>query len=170
MIHCICGDGKGKTTAAVGLAVRFAGAGGRVCFVQFLKGSESCEVAMLERLGVTVLRNKKDMGFVFQMSDEQKAECAAMHNENLKKALEMLSGEENAMLVLDEVTYVYDMGLVDKALVEELIKNASDEREIVVTGRGPADIFLDNADYISEIRCVRHPYEKGVAARRGVEY
>lgn len=171
MIHCCCGNGKGKTTSAVGLAVRFAGAGGKVCIVQFLKGSESCEVPVLNKIdGITVLRNQKDLGFVFQMTDFQKSECRKMHNENLNKALELVYSGQCGMLILDELTYVYDMDLIDKKAIRKLVTDKPEELELVITGRDPDPLFTENADYISEIKSIRHPYDKNIPARRGIEY
>lgn len=171
LIHCCCGDGKGKTTSALGLALRFAGAGGRVYIVQFLKGAESGELKILDQLdGITVLRNEKDLGFVFQMTEEQKAQCRKMHNENLDKALASVRSGQCGMLILDELTYAYDMDLIDKKLIEELIIQKPEPLELIITGRDPAPLFTDNADYISEIKAVKHPFDKGIPARRGIEY
>lgn len=171
LIHCCCGDGKGKTTSALGLALRFAGAGGKVYIVQFLKGAESGELNILDQLdGITVLRNERDLGFVFQMTEEQKEQCRKMHNENLNKALASVRFGQCGLLILDELTYAYDMDLIDKKLIEELFIHKPEPLELVVTGRDPAPLFTDNADYISEIKAVKHPFDKGIPARRGIEY
>ncbi len=171
LIHCYCGEGKGKTTSAIGLAMRFIGSGGKVCIVQFLKGSESCEVYPLEKLPqVTLLRNSEDLGFTFNMSQEDMEKCREMHSRNLECAMEIVGNGENYMLILDEITYVYDMGLADKGLIERLVTQKPKALELVITGRTPHRLFTENADYISEIKCVKHPFEKGVSARRGIEY
>ena len=172
MIHLYTGEGKGKTTAAVGLAVRHLGSGGTLAFVQFLKSSPSGEIAVLESLPrATVLRNREQHGFAIHMSDEQKRRVTAAHNENLSKAQEMVRHGSISMLVLDELCAAYALQLIDRDAVDALIESAKEaDIELVITGRDPAPGFVDAADYITEMRPLRHPYEKGVPARRGVEY
>ena len=74
------------------------------------------------------------------------------------------------MLILDELTYVYDMDLIDKKAIRKLITDKPEELELVITGRDPDPLFTENADYISEIKSIRHPYDKNIPARRGIEY
>lgn len=171
MIHLYCGDGKGKTTCALGLALRAAGADMNVVIVQFLKGSHTCELDSLKKLpNITVLRNSKDYGFVGSMTDEQLAQVKSEHDKNLSNALQLISNSKCDLLVLDELTYVYAMDLADKSKIEQLITNAPENLELVVTGRDPDKLFVDNADYITEMKLVKHPYDKGVPARKGIEY
>lgn len=167
MLHIYCGDGKGKTTAALGLALRAAGSGMRVHFVQFLKGSETSELVSLARIPeITVLRCDRNYGFTFNMSDADKAALTACHNAMLRRIRERLP--ETDLLVLDEFCAAYRQKLLDCALAEQLIAECG--AELVLTGRDPAQRFLDMADYVSEIHAVRHPYEQGIAARKGIEY
>ena len=170
MLHIYCGDGKGKTTAAIGLAVRGKGAGMKVRFVQLMKGAHTSELSVLETiLGPEIRRCDRDYGFCKGMSEQDKSDITRCHNELLKFAF---SGDDNKpeMIVLDEFCAAYSHGLMDKALAGRLILENKDNTEIILTGRDPAKIFTDAADYISEIRCVRHPYERGVSARKGVEF
>ena len=167
LIHIYCGDGKGKTTASLGLAIRAAGAGMKVCFVQFMKGGDTAELNILNLISaITVKRCNRAYGFVKNMCAEDKAEITACHNELLKFAF---SGGFD-IVILDEFNSAYGYGLMDKTLAEKLILNGKDNCEIVLTGRKPAEIFLDSADYVSEICCVKHPFEKGITARKGIEY
>lgn len=171
LMHLYCGDGKGKTTAAAGLAVRAAGCGLRVIFAQFMKGSGSGEItAMKEIPGITVMRNGKNYGFYHQMSGQDKDEIAAEQDAMLADIIKSINRKECDMLILDEITYAYDYGLVCRETVERLVKNRPEGLELVITGRNPARLFSDAADYITEMKCLRHPYEKGIAARKGVEY
>ena len=171
LIHVYCGDGKGKTTAALGLAMRASGAGMKVVIIQFLKGSDTAELKSLKKLSnITMLRNTKDLGFVGNMTPEQIETVTAMHNENLYKALRLVNDGECDMLILDELTYAYDMKLVDVDRIDELLNHKPEHLELIVTGRNPADIFVDNADYITEMMAVRHPFDKGISARKGIEY
>lgn len=171
LIHVYCGDGKGKTTCALGLALRAAGAGMKVVIVQFLKGSETSELKSIAKIpNITLLRNTEDFGFTNTMTDKQLKAVKAMHNQNLIKVLDLVKNRECDLLVLDEITYVYKMNLADKSMISSLIKNKPDGLELVVTGRDPDKIFTDNADYITEMVSGRHPFEKGINARKGIEF
>lgn len=171
MIHVYCGDGKGKTTCALGLALRAAGADMKVVIVQFLKGSETSELKSISKIpNITVLRNAKDFGFINTMTDEQLSAVRDMHNENLMKASELVKYGECDLLILDEITYVYKMCLADKNIINDLVENKPQDLELVITGRDPDSIFTDNADYITEMKAVKHPFDKGVKARKGIEF
>ncbi len=165
MLHIYCGDGKGKTTAALGLAIRAAGAGLRVHIVQLMKGAPTSELATLARIpGISVARCDRDYGFSWKMSDKDKSGITACHNRLLSEAFAI--GAD--MVILDEFNSAYANGLLDREAAEKLIGEAA--TEIVLTGRNPDPRFLEKADYISEIQCVRHPYERGVTARKGIEF
>lgn len=167
LLHIYCGDGKGKTTASLGLAMRAAGAGMKVCFVQFMKGVYTSELETLRLVpDITVRRCGKEYGFLWDMSDEERAELTAEHNEMLMSVFNC--GAD--MIILDEFNFAYSSGLMDKELAEKLILSGEDDCEIVLTGRNPAEIFIQAADYVSEICCVKHPYENGVSARKGIEF
>lgn len=171
LIHVYCGDGKGKTTAAAGLSIRAAGSGMKVVFVQFLKAMESGEINILKSIdNITVIRNERDYGFFKRMTEEDKLAVTQLHNENLRRALELVERNHCGMLVLDEVCAAYNYSLLDKELVEKLITEKEDSLELVLTGRDPAPIFLEYADYVSEIRKIKHPYDRKITARKGIEY
>lgn len=170
LIHLYTGDGKGKTTAALGLALRFSGHGKKVVLVQLSKGSRTGELKSLARIPeVTVLRNSRDYGFWRTMTDAQKAACRAENDENVKIAVAAAKCGSCELLILDEITSAYENGAVDPALVEALISEKPEALELALTGRNAPAFMLEAADYISEIKCVRHPYEKGVPAREGAE-
>jgi cob(I)alamin adenosyltransferase len=167
MIHIYCGDGKGKTTAALGLALRAAGSGMRVHFVQFLKGGETSELASLARIPeITVLRCSRNFGFTFNMTAADKAAVTECHNEMLRTIRERLP--ETDLLVLDEFFAAYNHRLMDCTFAGQLIADC--QAELVLTGRDPAEQFLELADYVSEIRAVKHPYTRGISARKGIEF
>ncbi|MCI5752764.1 MAG: cob(I)yrinic acid a,c-diamide adenosyltransferase [Oscillospiraceae bacterium] len=169
--HIYCGDGKGKTTAALGLAVRAAGAGLRVHIVQILKGSPSSELESLKLLpNITVERLDKNYGFFSAMSDEDKRSVTERHDEMLRDAFRKMSDGDVDMLIIDELFAGYNYGLLDTALADRIVFERPDSCELVLTGRDPSERYLAAADYISEIKAVRHPYEKGLKARKGIEY
>lgn len=164
MLHLYWGDGKGKTTAAMGLALRALGHGQNVTVVQFLKDGSSGEIALLRRCGASVhaCPNAK---FTWLMTDDERAAARANNTAALRAAL----AEPFDLLVLDEACAACQNGLVE----EELLKQAAAAgkgREVVFTGRKPADWMQAAADYSTEMRAVKHPYTQGVAAREGVEF
>lgn len=165
MIHVYFGDGKGKTTAAAGLAARMAGYGKKVLFMQFLKGGVSGEITSLEKLGITVIRCDREYPFVCDMTDtEQITNC---HNKNLQYALLHIADFD--MLVLDEIFSAIEFNLIYVDAVKSLIKNIG-ETELVLTGHNPDKYFIDKADYVTEIKKIKHPFDNGTDARQGIEY
>lgn len=171
LIHIYCGNGKGKTTASIGLAVRAAGAGQKVHIVQLLKGSETSELESLKLLpGITVSRLPENFGFTFSMSEQDKQKVTAYHNNLILSAYEKMKNHEFDMLIIDEFFPAYEKNLIDKNTAEKIVFEKEKNCELVLTGRNPAEKFLAAADYISEIKAVKHPYEKGISARKGIEF
>ncbi len=171
MIHIYSGDGKGKTTAATGIAIRAAGAGMLVCFCQFLKNGTSSEIALLRSIdGIKVSCCEECNKFTFEMNDEERSAVLKRHNEMLSEAKNIIEKASADMIVLDEFFGAYNTGLLDRSCAEYLVLNCPENIELVLTGREPAQIFCEAADYHSEIRSIRHPYENGLPARRGIEY
>lgn len=177
MIHLYSGEGKGKTSIAVGMSVRFAGAGGRVIFAQFMKGNESSELNILRQLdNVKVLKVEKEFGFYNKMTEQDKSEITGLHNEILGEIAETIEQikEKNAcpqlLIVLDEITYPCRWKLIDEAAFKDLLKDLPECVEVVMTGRDPHDYMIESSDYWSDVEMKRHPFEKGIAARKGVEF
>jgi cob(I)alamin adenosyltransferase len=172
LTHIYIGDGKGKTTAALGLAVRAAGCGQSVVIVQFLKDWKSGELNSLALLPkMTILRGKASGGtFVFEMTDEQKAETKTIHDNNLKIALDMQKNGQCDLLVLDEALDAYMLGVLDAVLLEGLLDNKPAKLELVLTGHSADAHMIERADYVTEMVKRKHPYDLGVSARRGVEF
>lgn len=171
LIHIYCGDGKGKTTAAMGLALRAAGAGKRVHIVQLLKGNPTSELSSTVLIpNITVARPEKNFGFTFNMTEEQKSELTGIHNRLLTNAFDKMICGDTDMLIIDEFFVAYNKNLLDRKLAERVVFEKAFECELVLTGREPDGKFIDAADYVSEIKCVKHPYEKGISARKGIEY
>lgn len=171
LLHVYCGDGKGKTTAAVGLALRAAAAGEKVVFAQFMKGGRSGETELLARMEqVEVLKSEKRFPFYEHMSSEEKEELRKIHDGILETLTEKVKAGECGLVVLDEITYPWKWKLIDREKLKSFLQSARGRVEIVCTGRDPADFLLEEADYITEMKCVRHPFERGIPAREGVEY
>lgn len=175
MIHLYTGDGKGKTTAAIGLCIRAAGRGFSVCFSQFMKGNDTGELYVLRSLpNVEILRSDKNFGFYASMSEADKEKLTEIHNRILDSLLERAGSGACRLIVMDELTYPVKWGLLDKRKLETLLnmgkEDSPQKAELVITGRDPEDFLKDAADYITQMECVRHPYEKGIGAREGIEF
>ena len=200
MISVYHGDGKGKTTAAVGLAVRAAGNGIPVLFLQFLKDGSSGEIRALQQLpGVVTRHAPRNYGFSFRMTEEQKADTREMYLAMLAEAADFAAGHTDAavhivhtdvsetetapdrdldendnpvvrrLLVLDEALHAVRAGLLPEEKLLALLEGLNPHTELVLTGQNPSAAVLSFADYITEMRKQRHPYDRGVLSRRGVE-
>lgn len=199
MIQLYTGDGKGKTTAAVGQAVRAAGSGYRVIFCQFMKGGETGELEVLKELSqVEIYRCEREFPFFNAMTDRDKEEITEIHNAIIRNIIRRFDGLNNTgnisvngsgaaglMVVLDEITYPLNWGLIDVSLFKDLVgkmkalyngrsgdsgEESLSRIELVLTGREPDRFILENADYITEMKKLRHPFDRGIQARKGIEY
>ncbi len=170
-IHIYCGDGKGKTTAAVGLSVRAWGCKKKVLITRFLKTDHSGEVAALHGLpGITVTPCERSFGFFTKMTQQQKAEAKVYYSELLQSTLQRAVKEAYDLLVLDEIMAVCNYGLVAERDVLDFLSGRPEGLEVVLTGRNPSDKLMEMADYVSEIKKIKHPYDQGISARQGIEY
>ena len=171
LLHIYCGDGKGKTSAAVGMAVSAAGCGMKVLVIRFLKTENSGEVEVLRSIpGITVTPCDRTFGFVFRMTEEQKQEAALYYQSRFEAAAKKAVQGQYDLLILDEILASCNYGMVRETSVVEFLQNRPEKLEVVLTGRNPSETFLELADYVSEICMRRHPYEKGIPARRGIEF
>ncbi|QEY34965.1 cob(I)yrinic acid a,c-diamide adenosyltransferase [Caproiciproducens galactitolivorans] len=171
LVHIYCGDGKGKTTAAVGLGIRACGSGKRVLMVQFLKGTTSGELNVLRDLkDFHILPSLDRIKFTFQMTKQELEETAALCAGQFHRAASAVHAGEYDVFILDEVFGAVNCGLLDKSLLIDLIKNKPQNLELVLTGRDPEPEVLELADYVSEIRKIKHPYDRGIPARKGIEF
>ncbi len=167
LLHIYCGEGKGKTTAALGLALRASGAGMKVCFLQLMKGGKTSELESLKLLpNIKVIRCDRHYPFFKNMTEADKADITVCHNELLEEAFN--GGFD--IVIVDEFNSAYRYELMDRELAQKLIFDGLKSAEVILTGREPNKIFTDAADYISEIQCIKHPYEKGITARKGIEF
>ena len=162
LVHLYCGDGKGKTTAAMGLAMRAAGRGLRVLNVQFLKSTPTGELEILK-----LLRSSEQLGFTFRMNEEQKRRAAVIQQQLFAGAKEQM--RDTDLLILDEVMAAINAGMLQTEQVTGLLRERHAGLEVVLTGRNPPPELIELADYVSEIKKVKHPFDKGIAARDGIE-
>lgn len=169
LVHIYCGDGKGKTTAAMGLALRVAGSGKQVLLLQFLKDGTSSELTSLCRVpGIKVIPQTRTFGFSWTLSDEEKAEARDYYSGLLESAFRQCTGF--GLLVLDEALGACTAGMLDESRLLALLEARPDGLEVVLTGRDPSQALLDEADYVTEMRKIKHPYTQGITARKGIEY
>ena len=169
LTHIYNGNGKGKTSAAIGLCIRFIGTGRKAIFAQFLKGQESSERAVLSSLGVKVVNPEQPTKFVRDMDEGELSFCQKAQKNCLAEISVLIKSGEYRLLILDEILDAIELNLIDEKDIIDLI-NTSENLEIVLTGRNAAEQLVALADYISEIKAIRHPYEKGILARKGIEY
>ncbi len=170
LVHIYCGDGKGKTTAAVGLAVRCAGRGNKVLLVQFLKSRDSGELYSLAKLpDIELMRGKESKKFTFQMNSEEKHALLLEHNKMFAQVLAKIKTGNYSLLILDEVIGAVNAKVFDINLLMEFLRNKPEKLEVVMTGRNPLPELVEIADYVSEVRKVKHPMDKGIMAREGIE-
>ncbi|MDR2569730.1 MAG: cob(I)yrinic acid a,c-diamide adenosyltransferase [Oscillospiraceae bacterium] len=171
-IHVYYGDGKGKTTAALGLALRAAGFENNIVIVQFLKNWVCGEHISLKHLPNIVLYQAKSVSgkFVSDMTDDEKLETKVSQDECLKNALKLVESGRCDMLILDEAIDAYMLGVLDSELLKGLIINKPESLELVVTGHNPDAWFLERAAYVTEMKKHKHPYDVGMKARRGIEF
>ena len=170
LVHIYCGEGKGKTTCSVGLTVRACGYGLHVLFMQFLKSGASSELKILRELpGIEVLGTKPIKKFSFQMTEEEKAETRAVSQKEVEDMLQMIQNDHYDMVVLDEALGAIEAGLLDGQVIVDFLKDRPEKLEVVLTGRYPTPELEELADYVSRIDKVKHPYDKGIPARAGIE-
>lgn len=171
LIHLYCGDGKGKTTAAMGLILRALGRQKRVLLVQLMKSQETGELLILNKLeNLKILRGKSGVGFSFSMTSEQKDETRKICDNNLKIARdEMICGNCD-MLVIDEAAGAIARELACEDIFRQILECRPKNVELVFTGRKMPRFLIDAADYITEMNAIKHPYSKGICAREGIEF
>lgn len=160
MIHIYYGGGKGKTSAALGLSLRACGAGKRVLFVSFLKDNSSCE--RMAHCDISFYKNPDKIPFMFNMTEEEKEKYTLWCRDTLKNVF----SSEYDVIVLDEFLDI--QCLLEEGFVKKL--PFSSEKEYVITGHVHNEYLFGIADYITEMKKEKHPYDKGVSARKGIEY
>ncbi|EKY26827.1 cob(I)yrinic acid a,c-diamide adenosyltransferase [Clostridium celatum] len=171
LIHIYCGDGKGKTTAAMGLAIRAAGRKKKVFITQFLKSGKSGELISLEELQeyITFMPGKPVNKFVWNMNEDEKKQAKLEHTERFKEIIKIMNNENYDLLILDEIIATINNDFIELKDVIEFLKNKPNGLEVVMTGRDPKNELIELANYVTEMKCIKHPFKKGVPSRVGIE-
>ena len=171
LIHLYCGDGNGKTTAALGLALRAQGAGFYVIIAQFLKSQPSGELKALALLPpVTVLRSAREFGFTWTLSDEERMILREDQEQLFRCAVSACPKEKRVLLVLDEVVSAQTYGYLAQGRLEAYVSKLPENIEAVLTGRDPSAALVTMSDYVTEMKKIKHPFDRGVPARDGIEF
>ena len=183
LVHVVTGDGKGKTTSGLGLAVRALGSNLRVYMLQFLKSGNTGELFTIKKhlpgmeiiqFGVDAIKERQqkldafvDKGskFVFNTDDEER-EAAMMGFEHAKK---VISSGDYGLVILDEINVVLDKGLIPIKDVLDIIESHG-KVELYFTGRDAPQEIIEKADYVNIVKSIKHPWQKGIKARKGIEY
>ncbi len=166
-IQVYTGNGKGKTTAAIGLAIRAAGAGLKVFIAQFIKMGEYSEIKALRRFSdlITV----EQFGLDRFTDGKPLPEDIEAAQKGLKRVKSIMATEEYKVIILEEANVAAKYGLITEQDLLKLIESKPDETELVITGRGASPRVIENADLVTEMKPVKHYFQKGVAARVGIE-
>ena len=171
MKHNYYGNGKGKTTAAVGLAARAAGSKMKVLFVQFRKTEFSGERHTLSHTeNVSITFCPIELELTYDMDDKEKAQASKIFRTLFDSAVTTALTEKYAMVVLDEIFAAINAGMLNEGEVYEFITNAPTSMEIVMTGHDPSPQFINAADYVTEFKKIKHPYDRGITGRIGIEF
>jgi len=173
LVQIYTGEGKGKTTAAIGQAIRARGRDCKVLLVQFLKGKEgSGEIPLLEGLGIKVIcKGEKDKWiFPERIKKDEKKKIRLEWNHFLDEISREVREEKYDLVILDEINVALYYKLIDKNKLIDFIKRKPASLEIILTGRHASPELIELAHLVSEIKCIKHPFDAGIKGRRGIEY
>ena len=166
-VQIYTGDGKGKTTAAMGLALRAAGAGLKVFIAQFIKNGKYSEIKALERFFDLITIKQYGLGRFIRNTPSDKDR--AMAQKGIQEIEAIMTKSHIAVMILDEINVAVKLGLISIDKMLRLLDLRPDHMELILTGRGADPALLEKADLITEMTCVRHYFSKGVPAREGIE-
>jgi cob(I)alamin adenosyltransferase len=165
------GPGKGKTTAAMGTALRAVGCGMKVLMLQFIKGSwHYGELDAVKAFGADFVMKQMGRGFVKVGGAETDAEDVRLVEAAWAEAREAIYSGDWDMVVLDEINYAIGYGMLDPAMVAEALRGRPEMVHVILTGRNAHPLLVELADTVTEMREVKHAYQKGILAQRGIEY
>jgi cob(I)alamin adenosyltransferase len=166
-VQIYTGDGKGKTTAAIGLAIRAAGAGLKVYIAQFMKLGDYGEITTLKRLSDCITVEQFGTGRFIRGNPASEDFTAARHG--IERVREIFAGRSHQLVILDEANVAASCGLFSPADLLDVVQARPEGVEVVLTGRQAAPELIARADLVTEMKAVKHYYQAGVAARVGIE-
>lgn len=166
------GNGKGKTTAALGMCVRAVGYDWKICLIQFVKGSwKYGELKGMKRLEPNLELHVIGEGFVGIVDDKKEFSVhVAAAEKGLELAAAKVASAEYHLIILDELNVALKLGLVKRQDVERLLANRSEKQHLVITGRDAPDWLIDQADLVTEMAEIKHPYQSGILAQKGIDW
>ena len=172
LFHIYTGEGKGKTTAALGLALRAYGQGLKIIYCQFLKSGSSGEYEGLGLLKkqLTLVKAPPVKGFLPHMQPEERERVHREQRQLFADTVDQAINGEYDLAILDEAVIAYELGILPKEEVLKFIKERPEKMELVFTGRNAPAELIGLADYVSEVVKVKHPYDQGIGMRKGIEY
>lgn len=163
------GNGKGKTTSALGLTFRALGHGQRVCFIQFIKGSwKYGELETAKRFSDLLDFHVMGRGFTWKSDDLEKD--IAVAREAWEFAKKIIKEHRHHLVVLDELTYLISYNMIDEQEIVDVLTNRDPALHVVVTGREAGEKLSRAADLVTEMRDIKHPYKQGIKAQKGIEF
>jgi cob(I)alamin adenosyltransferase len=171
LVHVYTGDGKGKTTAAFGLAMRAAGHGKRVLILQFLKGGkrDSGEVLPAKKMGIDVVRFKDQVSPLFD-KDVRPSRLKRAVGKAVNLTIDKLRDGIHDILILDEIITAFSAKLLSTEDLQKILDARPEKTELILTGRGAPTWLIEKADYVTEMRMIKHPFNRRIRARRGIEF
>ena len=173
LIHIYTGEGKGKTTAGLGLCLRAAGSGMQVLIARFLKTNDSAELDAFARFpNVEIVANEKSFGFskIWKNDPEVRGDATRYYSAMLEEAIARIESGNYDVLMLDEILASVRLDVVDADRLLSFLRNKPENLEVILTGRDPIPELVELADYVSEIKKIKHPFDAGILARKGIEY
>jgi cob(I)alamin adenosyltransferase len=171
LVHVYTGEGKGKTTAALGVAMRAVGWGLNVCVIQFIKGYADIGEALFanrfpENLTIKQFTTDGSRSIDVKKVSQRKRES----EEAMAYAEEAVKSDSYDLIILDEINNAAHFNLIEMARILRMIENKPEHLELILTGRDAPQETIDAADYVTEMRKIKHPYEQGIQARKGIDY
>lgn len=166
------GDGKGKTTAALGMCVRAVGYNWNVCIIQFVKGSwKYGELKGIKRLEPNVVLHTVGEGFVGIVDDDKEfEEHRAAAKAGVAFTIEQITSGKFPLVILDELNVAHNLGLVTDDELNEILAACGEKQHLVITGRNAPDFLVEKADLVTEMKEIKHPYQQGILAQKGIDW
>lgn len=173
LIHIYTGDGKGKTSICIGSAIRALGQKMKVYFIQFQKGQNSGEINVLQDLkNLDLKRVCTSKTFYYYMSDEEKEAYAKEHKNAFLALVEEIkeNPDKYDMLILDEILGLVSLDIISNKELLDFLRDKPKKLEVLLSGRRASQELIDIADYVSDLKAIKHPFTKNISGRRGIEY